>query len=300
MKAPTAPEGGTAWARWAWARFRRWAEGRPADADAAARLASAGILRTPEEFSALRLAGLTVAAMVGGIVGGALAILGWAGFGLDGAILLGVAWTAALPGVVAAYFHLAPRLAAQDRRHRLEADLRPALAYAAALGSAEVPVDEILRGLAEEPTIYGEVAREAGRIVRDTDLLGQDILSALRAAAVRTPSPRFQEFLEGIVTTAESGGQLKTYLLDQARRYERESPARLARSVESLSLLAEFYVVVVVAFPLFLLILLTVFSLLGGGSTLLLTVWLLVALLVPLTQLGFIVGVASMPSEGTP
>ncbi len=300
MSTPGAPERSRVGARWAWRRFRRWTEGRPTDVDAAARLASAGILHTPEEYSALRLAGLCIAAMVGAVVGGTLALLGRAGLGLDGALLLGIAWTGAPPLAVAAYFHLAPRLAAQERRGRLDADLRPALAYAAALGSAEVPVDEIFRGLAEEPTIYGEVAREAGRIVRDTDLLGQDILSALRAAALRTPSLRFQEFLEGIATTAESGGQLKEYLIDQARRYERESPARLARSVESLSLLAEFYVVVVVAFPLFLLILLTVFSLLGGGSTLLLTVWLLVALLVPLAQLGFIVGVASNASEGAP
>ena len=300
MTSPESPGRGTAWERWAWGRFRRWAECRPDDPEAATRLAAAGLLRTPEEQSAVRWATLLVAAVVGGALGGWVAFLGRPVVGLDGAILLGVVWTIGAPGAAAVYFHIAPRLAAQERRRRIESDLRPALAYAAALGTAEVPVDEILRGLAEAPAIYGEVAREAGRIVRDTDLLGQDILSALRAAALRTPSPRFQEFLEGIVTTAESGGPLTAYLLDQARRYERESPARLARSVESLSLLAEFYVVVVVAFPLFLLILLTVFSLLGGGSTLLIAIWLLVALLVPLAQLGFIVGVASMPSEGTP
>ncbi|EQD60711.1 Bacterial type II secretion system protein F domain protein, partial [mine drainage metagenome] len=197
---------GTAGERWAWTRFRRWTEERPPDPGMAARLASAGILRTPEEHAALRLAALVSAAIVGAVTGGALAFLGRAELGLIGALLLGGAWTGALPGATAAYFHLAPRIAAQERRHRLDAGLRPALAYAAALGSAEVPVDAIFRGLAEQPTLYGEAAREAGRIVRDTDLLGQDIFSALRAAALRTPSPRFQEFLEGIVHDGRERG----------------------------------------------------------------------------------------------
>jgi len=295
----TPPERANTYERWAWTHFRRWAEHRPVDPEAAAQLAAAGLLQTPEERSAVRQATVFLAVLVGAAIGSAAGLLGRTELGLLGALLLGVAWAVGVPGGALAYFHLAPRLMAQERRRRIEADLRPALAYAAALGSAEVPVDEILRGLAAEPAIYGEVAREAGRIVRDTDLLGEDILSALRAAARRSPSPRLQEFLEGIVTTAETGGHLKAYLVDQAQRYERESPARLARSVESLALLAEFYVVIVVAFPLFLLILLTVFSLLGGGSTLLIAVWLLVALLVPLAQMGFIVGVASMPSEGS-
>jgi len=288
------------WNRWAWRLFRRWTERPRWDSGEADRLSAAGIRELPEEHSAMLLGSTVVAAVVGGVIGLSTLLLLSIPWGFTGAALVGLLTAVALPGGVYAYGALRPDWAAQDRRRRIDQDLRGALAYAAALGSADVPVDEILRGLAQEPEIYGEVTREAAGVLRDTDLLGHDILTALNDASRRSPSMKFQEFLQGVVATAESGGDFKEYLIDRAREYERESPARLSRAVESLSFVAEMYVVIVVAFPLFLLILLTVFSLLNGGSGLLVTVWLLVAVLVPMAQLGFIVGVGSLSAERSP
>jgi flagellar protein FlaJ len=126
-------------------------------------------------------------------------------------------------------------------------------------------------------------------ITRDTELLGVDILTAIRNGAARSPSKRFQDFLQGVVTTATSGGQLKPYFLLKAEQYERENKLAQLQRVETMGLLAETFVTVVVAFPLFLVIIIAIFAIIGGGGTFMIDVlWAIVGLMIPLSQFGFI------------
>src|SRR6059036_3821269 len=106
------------------------------------------------------------------------------------------------------------------------------------MASADVPVDVIFKELSKQ-TVYGEVAREAEWITRDTELLGVDILSAIRNAAGRSPSGKFQDFLQGVVTTSTSGGQLKPYFLMKAEQFEKEDRLEMRKRMETLGMLAE-------------------------------------------------------------
>src|SRR5207244_2008252 len=128
-----------------------------------------------------------------------------------------------------------------------------------AMASADVPVDVIFKELSKQ-TIYGEVAREAEWITRDTELLGLDILTALRKAAQRSPSSKFSDFLQGVVTTSTSGGQLKPYFLVKAEQFEKEDRLEMRKKMETLGMLAESFVTVVVAFPLFLVVIMAIMA----------------------------------------
>ena len=72
------------------------------------------------------------------------------------------------------------------------------MSFISAMASADVNIDVIFKELASQP-IYGEIKNEAEWITRDTELLGIDILTAISKAAQRTPSTKFQEFLQGVV-----------------------------------------------------------------------------------------------------
>ncbi len=164
--------------------------------------------------------------------------------------------------------------------------------------NADVPVDVIFKELSKQ-TVYGEVAKEAEWITRDTELLGVDILTAIRKAAQRSPSSKFQDFLQGVVTTSTSGGQLKPYFLVKAEQFEKEDRLGMRQRMETLGMLAESFVTVVVAFPLFLVVIMAIMALISktGSGFVLLLLYVVVGLMIPMSQFGFIFVIWNMEQE---
>ena len=173
------------------------------------------------------------------------------------------------------------------------------MSFISAMASADVPVNVIFKELSKQ-AVYGEVAEEAEWITRDTELLGVDILSAIRAGAARSPSVKFQDFLQGVVTTSTSGGQLKPYFLMKAEQYEKEDKLEMRKNMETLGMLAESFVTVVVAFPLFLVVIMAIMGLISkGGSGFVVTLlYVVVGLMIPISQFGFIFVIWNMEQEG--
>ncbi len=287
----------TGFQRWAWRTFRDQVAKRPSDPALDENLLKAHMRIRGDEYVAgvygtavLAAIGLSVAAVVLGL------ILFVSGLGLLSAavVLLPVA------GAPAAFFVLmgAPSSKAKARGKDIDLRVSAAMSFVSAMASADVNIDQIFHELAKQK-IYGEVAEEAAWITRDTELLGVDILTAIKDGAARTPSKRFQDFLQGVVTTATSGGQLKPYFLLKAQQYETERKLDMLQRVETMGLLAETFVTVVVAFPLFLVIIIAIFAIIGGGGAFMIEIlFVIVGLMIPLSQVGFIVFMYQLAQEG--
>ncbi len=114
-----------------------------------------------------------------------------------------------------------------------------------------------------------------------------DVLSAVEAASKRASSSRFKELLEGLIASVHSGGNMEKYLAQRFRRYMTLKKIALRRFADTLGVLAEFYVVLLVAGPLILVVMLGVMAMLGGGGQGLLDPKLLLYLL---TYLGLPLG----------
>ena len=125
-------------------------------------------------------------------------------------------------------------------------------------------------------------------------------MTAIRKASQRSPSGKFQDFLQGVVTTSTSGGQLKPYFLVKAEQFEKEDRLEMRKKMETLGMLAESFVTVVVAFPLFLVVIMAIMALISKGSsgTILLLLYVVVGLMIPLSQFGFIFVIWNMEQEG--
>lgn len=158
-----------------------------------------------------------------------------------------------------------PDYRAGERGRKIDRDLPYAVNFIAAMSSAGVVPTVLLRDLARERT-YGEVAREVAWLVRDIDLLGIDLLTAIQRATARSPSRKFQEFLQGAKTTILSGGDLKVYFLQKADQYMGENRRVQREFIDSLGLMAESYVTVVIAGPLFMLVMLSIMLLIGNSG----------------------------------
>ncbi len=194
-----------------------------------------------------------------------------------------------------------PASMAKKRGRKIDKKISGAMSFVSAMASADVPVDVIFKELSRQ-TVYGEVAREAEWITRDTELLGVDILTAIRRGAQRSPSNKFQDFLQGVVTTSTSGGQLKPYFLVKAEQFEKEDRLEMRKKMETLGMLAESFVTVVVAFPLFLVVIMAIMALItkdpAGTAFVLSLLYVVVALMIPLSQFGFIFVIWNMEQEG--
>ena len=203
-----------------------------------------------------------------------------------------------LPMIIYVVLNALPGSNASTRARDIDKRIGPAMSFISALASANVNVDVIFKELARQE-IYGEIKREAEWITRDTELLGIDILTAVSRAASRTPSMKFQDFLQGVVTTSTSGGRLKPYFLQKADIFEKESRLQNASMLETLGLMAETYVTVVVAFPLFLVVIMAVMTIVGSGSAdyAVTMLYLIVGVMVPMSQAAFVFFVWNMTEE---
>ncbi|MCI4371667.1 MAG: type II secretion system F family protein [Thermoplasmata archaeon] len=291
----------TPFQRWAWTRFKDRVKMGPSESILEDNLQKAHMRLRAEEYLAWVMAAtyLTAAALtIAGLVLGVLIYL--SGTGLSN-LILAVAIAVLIPvggtGITNLLLKSAPSSNAKRRGAEIDRKIGAAMSFVSAMASADVNIDRIFRDLAQEK-IYGAVADEAAWITRDTELLGVDILSAIRAGANRTPSKRFQDFLQGVVTTATSGGQLKPYFLIKAEQYQRENKLDVMRRTETMGLLAETFVTVVVAFPLFLVIIIAIFAVIGsGGGNLLEILWGIIGAMIPAFQFVFVLYMQGLATE---
>jgi flagellar protein FlaJ len=203
----------------------------------------------------------------------------------------------AVPFLIRAVMDSAPASKARARGRAIDRRISAVLSFVSAMASADVNVDTIFKELSKQK-LYGEVAEEAAWITRDTELLGIDILTAMKEGAKRTPSRRWQDFLQGVVTTATSGGQLKPYFLLKADQYEKENKLDLLKRVETMGLLAETFVITVVAFPLFLIIMLAIFAVVGTQGPGMVVALFAIVGIIPLFQAAFIYIILQISKEG--
>jgi flagellar protein FlaJ len=231
---------------------------------------------TPEQLEAAYQLGSTMT-LIGALIGIALAVL--------------------MP--VAGYFILkgGPKSKSKARARSIDKRLSSAMSFISAMASANVPVDVIFKELARQP-VYGEIKAEAEWITRDTELLGIDIINAIKRGAARSPSTKFQDFLQGVVTTTTSGGQLKPYFMTKVEQFEKEDKLLMKQTMETLSMLAESYVTVVVAFPLFLVVILAIMAIIGGtAASTVMILWMVIGLMIPVSMVGFIFVIWSISQE---
>jgi len=194
-----------------------------------------------------------------------------------------------------ATFLSSPASRAKARGKNINQRIPYALNYISAMASAGVNIDQVFRSLGEQEMVYGECAKESQAIYRDMAYFGRDSITAMRRAIDRSPSDKWQEFLQGAITTVTSGGNLQIYFASKSERYMWENRQEQKSFVDLMGLMAETYVTAVVAGPLFLIVMMSIMGMLGGGGPGQLT--LIVYGLLPVANFGFAFALQAMTPE---
>jgi flagellar protein FlaJ len=114
--------------------------------------------------------------------------------------------------------------------------------YAMRKGGAEIIT--ILRSLSDMSVIYGEVALEFRQAVRDADFFGYDIINALKQLTETTPSRKLREFLQDLISTVESGGNISQFLQDRVFILQEEAKFEQKQFLQFLGLVEGDYVTI--------------------------------------------------------
>ncbi|WP_440952266.1 type II secretion system F family protein [Methanococcoides sp. FTZ1] len=187
-----------------------------------------------------------------------------------------------------------PNIVAGDRKRKIEQILPYGINYMSALSGAGVLPVDLFRSLASNE-IYGEVSVEARYLVRDLEVLGYNLVTAMKNLASTTPSPMMQEFLQGAITVVTSGGDLEPYFKVKADQYLVDNRQKQKEFLETLGLMGETYVTAFVAGPLFLIVVISIVALMGGADMMFL--YMMVYGMIPIGTAMFLVLISSITPE---
>ena len=161
-----------------------------------------------------------------------------------------------------------PVIEKNNRAIKINMTLHNAVAYMYAMRRGGAQLMTIFRSLSDHANIYGEIALEFRQIVRDADFFGYDVVTAIRHLAETTPSEKFKNFLDDLLSVIESGGDMAEFLAMRVRLYQEEARFEQKQFLNVLSIVAESYVTLFVAGPLFMIIIMVVMGMMGGGNDL--------------------------------
>jgi flagellar protein FlaJ len=164
--------------------------------------------------------------------------------------------------------YLTPVFIAYSRGSSIDANLPYIAHFMGVLASSGMTPEMVFRSLARVGKEYS-VSKEVVGVIGEIELLGADLHTSLKRVSEVSPSKKFGQMLNGIVSTSHMGGDLAEYLNQQARKYKEERIGKIKRFLENLGVIAEAYVAFMVAAPLMLIIMLSVMSFIGGPVTLL-------------------------------
>ena len=187
-------------------------------------------------------------------------------------------------------FYTYPSYTARSRKRNIEAGLSFATTYMATIATSGAPPVTMFRVLARFKE-YGEISNEAEKITRDVEAFGMDLVSAIRKTAGRTPSSQLKELLWGLDTVLTTGGDVGNFLHEKSRTFLAEYRRRLEKYSQTLSLLIEVYLTVILVGSIFFVIMSALMSIFGGGDVNLFMSFMqfvIIFIVLPVSSLGFI------------
>jgi len=187
-------------------------------------------------------------------------------------------------------FYTYPSMTAGKRKRDIESALPFATTYMATIANSGAPPVTMFKVISQFEE-YGEVSKEAGKIYRDVEVFGMDLVGAVRKTANRTPSEELKELLWGLDTVLTSGGNTGDFLHEKSRLFISEYGRKLQRYSRTLSLLIEIYLTLVLVGSVFFVIITALMSILGGGgmgSYLSFIQFLVIFIVLPFVSVGFI------------
>jgi flagellar protein FlaJ len=201
-----------------------------------------------------------------------------------------------VPIGVGLYYIGLPISKAKARGKKIDRYMPYATNFINTMSVAGISPAEIFEALSNAK-LYGEIQKEAKKITTEINMMGVDTITALKNAINISPSDKFKEFIQGILGVIQSGSELGPYFKRCVERYMSKDLIDRKRNLESLAIMAEAFVVTVIAFPLFLVIIFSIMGMTSEQGIDLVLINLIAVFVLPLAYFGFYVMMSSGMGE---
>jgi flagellar protein FlaJ len=112
---------------------------------------------------------------------------------------------------------------------------------------------------------YPYIEKEFVKLMNSMNILGHDLVSALRGSALNTSSKRLAELFNGMATTINSGGDLPRFFEERASTLLFEYNLEKEKNTKLAETFMDIYISVVIAAPMILMLLLMMMRISGLG-----------------------------------
>jgi len=191
-----------------------------------------------------------------------------------------------VPIGIGIYYLALPVSKAKARGKKIDKYIPYATNFINTMSVAGVSPAEIFEALSKVE-LYDEIQKEAKKITTEINMMGIDTITALNNAIKISPSDKFKEFIQGILGVIQSGSELGPYFERCVEKYMTKDLMDRKRNLESLAVMAEAFVVTVIAFPLFLVIIISIMGLTSEGGISFSFLYMIAVFILPMAYVGF-------------
>jgi len=188
-------------------------------------------------------------------------------------------------GMTFGVLQIIPVFKVKNRAAKLSEEIPHFIGYMSTLATSGLTLEGIFKAIAREETDE-DIVKDARFIIRNIDILGMDLISAIKDLIHRTPTGPYSELLDGAIVTVSTGGNLKEYFNATAKVQLEEKKMLLQKTTESLGSVAEIYTILLIVFPLLAVIMLSIMGIMSpslGGFDLLTLMNILTFGVIPLS-----------------
>lgn len=157
-----------------------------------------------------------------------------------------------------------PKYEMSNRARRIEASMYDMITYIYALHHSGAALYATLSSISKYADYYGDAAKEFRQVVSDVEFCGYDPYSALNRLTETTPSDKFRFFLSEYISTYRSIGTVEAFLKDKVDEMHEEHRVQQKAYLASLGAVAEMYITLFVAGPLFVVIVIMVMGMISN------------------------------------
>ena len=172
-----------------------------------------------------------------------------------------------IPIVTLAFMYTYPSLERKSAEARINTELPFAVIHMSAISGSMVEPSKIFEIIVSTKE-YPYLQKEFIQLLNGINILGYDLVTALKHSAVNSPSRKLAELFNGLATAINSGGNLPEFFDKRSEsllfdyRIEREKKTRASETF------MDIYISVVIAAPMILMLLLMMMKISGLGISL--------------------------------
>ncbi len=148
----------------------------------------------------------------------------------------------------------------------IEHNLLNSVTFMLLLSKGGLSIERIIERVAEtEPSKY--IRTLLNKFIVNIKVFGLNPQESLNDIGARSPSDRFTQFIDGVVTATQTSGELDKLFTYESEVLTQQKEEENLALLNNLGFISEIYVTILVIAPLLLIILLTTFSFASGDSS---------------------------------